>query len=70
MGTANDDGVNVNPFNSRAADYGPLFYDHTHVLVFNYVYNLPKFVKSHVRGGQSRRRWSPTTGRSPASPPS
>ena len=46
MGTANDDGVNVNPFNSRAADYGPLFYDHTHMLVFNYVYNLPKFVKS------------------------
>jgi hypothetical protein len=46
MGTANDDGVNVNPFNSRAADYGPLFYDRTHVLVFNYVYNLPKFIKS------------------------
>jgi hypothetical protein len=34
------------------ADYGPLFYDHTHMLVFNYVYNLPKFVKSHSALGK------------------
>nr|AUN35917.1 Oar protein [uncultured bacterium] len=52
MGTANDDGVNVHPFNSRVADYGPLFYDHTHVLVFNYVYNLPQFVKSKTAFGK------------------
>ena len=52
MGTANDDGVNVNPFNARAAEYGPLFYDHTHVLVFNYVYNLPSFVKSTSAAGK------------------
>lgn len=52
MGTANDDGVNVNPFNSRAADYGPLFYDRTHLLVFNYVYNLPSPVKSSAGVGK------------------
>ena len=52
MGTANDDGVNVNPFNARVAEYGPLFYDHTHVLVFNYVYNLPSFVKSKSVAGK------------------
>jgi hypothetical protein len=52
LGTANDDGVNVNPFNSRKADYGPLFYDRTHVLVFNYVYNLPQFVKSKSSFGK------------------
>ncbi len=52
MGTANDDGVNVNPFNARAAEYGPLFYDHTHMLVFNYVYNLPKFIKSATAAGK------------------
>ena len=46
MGTANDDGVNVHPFNARVADYGPLFYDRTHMLVFNYVYNLPELVRS------------------------
>jgi outer membrane receptor protein involved in Fe transport len=52
MGTANDDGTNVNPFNARVAEYGPLFYDRTHVLVFNYVYNLPKLVKSHSAAGK------------------
>ena len=52
MGTANDDGVNVNPFNTRVADYGPLFYDHTHMLVFNYVYNLPSVVKSKSAAGK------------------
>lgn len=53
MGIANDDGVNVHPFNARAAEYGPLFYDRTHVLVFNYVYNLPKFVKSTSGAGKA-----------------
>ena len=51
MGTANDDGTNVNPFNARAAEYGPLFYDRTHVLVFNYVYNLPQLHQVHVSRG-------------------
>ena len=45
MGTTNDDGTLNTPFNMRIADYGPLFYDHTHILVFNYVYNLPKLIK-------------------------
>lgn len=46
LGTADGDTTTNNPFNTRAADYGPLGYDRTHVLVFNYVYNLPEFVKS------------------------
>jgi hypothetical protein len=52
LGTANDDGVNVNPFNARKAEYGPLFYDRTHVLTFNYVYNLPKFIQSKSAAGK------------------
>jgi len=31
------------------ADYDVLNNDRTHVLVFNYVYNLPKFIKSAAR---------------------
>ena len=55
LGTANDDGVNVHPFNTRVAEYGPLFYDRTHMLVFNYVYNLPSLIKSHSGGRQGGR---------------
>ena len=44
--------MTVNPFNSRVADYGPLGYDRTHVLVFNYVYNPPKFIKSQSAAGK------------------
>ncbi len=46
MGVADGDGTTVTPFQTRIADYGPLSYDRTHVLVFNYVYNLPEFVTS------------------------
>ncbi len=46
MGTTTDDYTGNNPFNMRVADYGLLPFDRTHNLVFNYVYNLPKFVKS------------------------
>ena len=54
MGTVNDDYVGstcsdstcTNPFNMKKANYGPLYFDHTHILVFNYVYNLPKFIQS------------------------
>ncbi len=52
LGTATDDGTTVHPFNSRVADYGPLFYDRTHILVFNYVYNLPTFIKSNSAAGK------------------
>ncbi len=45
MGTTNDDGTYNHPFNAHVADYGLLPYDRTHNLVFNYVYNLPRFVK-------------------------
>ncbi len=46
MGTTTDDYTGNNPFNMRVADYGLLPFDRTHNLVFNYVYTLPKFVKS------------------------
>ncbi|WP_321472084.1 carboxypeptidase regulatory-like domain-containing protein [uncultured Paludibaculum sp.] len=45
MGTTNDDYTTITPFNFRTADYAPLNNDRTHVLVLNYVYNLPKFIK-------------------------
>lgn len=47
LGVATDDGSYVNPFNARVADYGPLFFDRTHNLVFNYVYNLPRIVRGN-----------------------
>jgi len=52
MGILNDDGGTVTPFNARVADYGPLNYDHTHVLVFNYVYSLPKFIRANSTAGK------------------
>jgi hypothetical protein len=45
MGTTTDDYTTNHPFDMRKADYGLLPFDRTHNLVFNYVYNLPKFVK-------------------------
>ncbi|MGC4054031.1 MAG: hypothetical protein QM757_33520 [Paludibaculum sp.] len=45
MGTTNDDYTGNVPFNMRTADYDVLNNDRTQVLVLNYVYNLPKFVK-------------------------
>jgi hypothetical protein len=52
MGTASSYTTGNNPFNFRVADYGPLDFDRTHVLVFNYVYNLPKFIKSTTAAGK------------------
>ena len=46
LGTTNDDYTTNIPFNIRKADYSMLSTDREHVLVFNYVYNLPKFIKS------------------------
>ena len=53
MGTPNDDytvtaygSASNHPFNTRIADYDVLNNDRTHVLVVNYVYNTPKFIKS------------------------
>ena len=37
----NGNGSAVDPFNLRN-NYGPLAYDHTHILNFSYVWNLPK----------------------------
>ena len=41
----------VDPFNLKN-NYGPLAYDHTHILNLSYVWNLPKFVHgSKILGG-------------------
>jgi hypothetical protein len=47
LGTSTDDGNGQHPLNSRVADYGPMFFDRTHNLVFNYVYDVP----GAARGG-------------------
>jgi hypothetical protein len=39
----------MHPTNSRVADYGPLFFDRTHNLVFNYVWDVPGL----ARGGNA-----------------
>jgi hypothetical protein len=46
MGTTNDDYTTNIPFNIRKADYSMLNNDRTQVLVLNYVYNLPRFIRS------------------------
>jgi len=46
LGTTNDDYTTNIPFNIRKADYSMLNTDREHVLVLNYVYNLPHFIKS------------------------
>jgi hypothetical protein len=44
-------GRGLDPFNIKA-NYGPLAYDHTHIVNLSYVWNLPKFVHgSKVLGG-------------------
>jgi hypothetical protein len=40
-------GTLVNPFNLRS-NYGPLAYDHTHILNLSYVWNLPKPIHSNA----------------------
>jgi hypothetical protein len=52
QGTADSYTSAVNPFNSRVADYAVLGYDRTQVFVFNYVYNLPEFVKAKSAMGK------------------
>ncbi|MBK5292547.1 MAG: carboxypeptidase regulatory-like domain-containing protein [Acidobacteriia bacterium] len=41
MGTAGGDGDGFHPTNARAANYGPLGYDVTHLFVANFTYDLP-----------------------------
>jgi hypothetical protein len=52
MGTTNDDYTTNHPFNVHAADYDVLSTDRTHVFVANYVYNLPRFIKSNSTAGK------------------
>jgi hypothetical protein len=43
LGVASGDGGGLSPyFDARERNYGPLSYDRTHVLVINYMYDLPK----------------------------
>jgi len=44
-------GTVVDPFSIRN-NYGPLAYDHTHILNFSYVWNMPKFIHgNHILQG-------------------
>jgi hypothetical protein len=45
LGTTSDINGIANPLNSRKADYGPLSFDRTQNLVFNYIYTLPRIPK-------------------------
>ena len=47
LGTASGDGDGFHPLNAKMGNYGPLTFDTRHVLVFNYLYTLPKL----ARGG-------------------
>ena len=46
MGTANADNDFTNPICTRCYDYRLLNFDRTHVLAFNYVWELPRFSRS------------------------
>lgn len=47
LGVASGDGDVLHPTNSRVADYGPLFFDRTHNLVVNYVWDLPRLARGN-----------------------
>jgi Carboxypeptidase regulatory-like domain/TonB-dependent Receptor Plug Domain len=51
---ASTDGEVTNSFNGKVFDYRVADFDRTHVLVINYVYNLPKLSK--ITGGNSLTR--------------
>ena len=42
LGTASGDGDGFHPLNARMGMYGPLSFDSRHVLVFNFIWDLPK----------------------------
>jgi Carboxypeptidase regulatory-like domain/TonB-dependent Receptor Plug Domain len=45
MGVAGANTDSLNPLNYKKANYAPLGFDHTHIAVINYIYNLPKLAK-------------------------
>jgi hypothetical protein len=45
LGTASGDGDTLHPFNFRMANYSLLDFDIRHMLVFNYVYDIPKLAR-------------------------
>jgi hypothetical protein len=38
-------GDGLNPISFKKANYGPVSFDHTHIAVINYIYDLPKLAK-------------------------
>ena len=46
----------VDPFSIRN-NYGPLAYDHTHILNLSYVWNMPKFVHGNAILGGAVNGW-------------
>lgn len=48
--------VLFDPFNAHLS-YGPSTMDHTNVLVFNYIYDLPFFAKNHGIAGHTLGGW-------------
>ncbi|MBI3679312.1 MAG: carboxypeptidase regulatory-like domain-containing protein [Acidobacteria bacterium] len=46
LGIANGDQDELHPFNYRMGNYGYLDYDVPHILVLNYVYEIPKLARS------------------------
>ncbi len=49
-------GTVVDPFSIRN-NYGPLAYDHTHILNLSYVWNMPKFVHGNAILGGAVNGW-------------
>jgi hypothetical protein len=47
LGTSGSYDEQMNPVNMRVANYGPLTFDRRHMLVFNYIYDVPKLAKSN-----------------------
>lgn len=46
LGTASGDGDQVHPTNNRSFNYGPLTFDRAHVLVLNYIYDVPRAARN------------------------
>jgi len=47
LGTSGSYDDQMNPVNMRVANYGPLTFDRRHMLVINYVYDLPKLAENN-----------------------
>jgi hypothetical protein len=52
----NGNGVSVDPFSIKN-NYGPLAYDHTHILNLSYVWNMPSFIHGNKFAGGAVNGW-------------